>query len=59
MNKQETFKREAFKAGFDIEMFNGKPAVRVSKHEVNDLLKIITVECERKDFPRFVMVFPK
>lgn len=60
MNSKEVFKREMHKAGFDVEIdHNQRPFVKVSNRELDDLLKIASVECEVKKFPKFSLVYPK
>lgn len=59
MNSQEIFKREVTDAGFEIEIYQGKPAIRISKEELEDVLKIVTVSCSTKDCKQFLMVWPQ
>lgn len=59
MNSQEIFKREVTDAGFEIEIYQGGPAIRVSKEELDDILKIVTVKCVTKDCRQFLMVWPE
>ena len=59
MNTREIFKREMTKAGFDVEGTSDKPCVKVAHRELEDLLKISSIECEVKKFPKFCLVSPK
>lgn len=60
MDTKEIFKREMVKAGFDPEVYRGLPAVRVqSAEEVEDVLRIASMECEQKNCHQFYLVFPK
>jgi len=64
MNKQDSFKKEMFDAGFEIELdkFTRKPTVQVSHSELQDLLKIMVlaeIECEVKKYSRYCVVSPK
>jgi hypothetical protein len=61
MNSEELFKRELSKAGFDLETFKGKPAIKVSRYELDDVKKILSkiggVKYECQTFPQFSWVY--
>ena len=59
MNSIEIFKREMSEAGFEIEVYQGKPAIRVQPLELEDALKLISVPYVKKDCHRFYLIWPE